>query len=76
MEMKPSDFIDAEDAGRYNVLALESDISDEFYNVGTGVQTSIKQLCDTILELKNSDLVVITIHTVKMMPGRWSRTNR
>ena len=52
------DFIDAEDAGRCNVLALESDISDEFYNVGTGVQTSIKELCDTILEMKNSDLVV------------------
>jgi len=52
------DFIDAEDAGRCNVLALESDVSDEFYNVGTGVQTSIKQLCDMILEMKNSDLVV------------------
>ena len=52
------DFIDAEDAGRCNVLALESNISDEFYNVGTGVQTSIKELCDTILEIKNSDLVV------------------
>ena len=52
------DFIDAEDAGRCNVLALESNISDEFYNVGTGVQTSIKELCDTILEMKNSDLVV------------------
>ena len=52
------DFIDAEDAGRCNVLALESNISDEFYNVGTGIQTSIKELCDTILEIKNSDLVV------------------
>ncbi len=52
------DFIDAEDAGRCNLLALESNISDEFYNVGTGVQTSIKELCDTILEMKNSDLVV------------------
>lgn len=52
------DFIDAEDAGRCNILALESNISDEFYNVGTGVQTSIKELCDTILEIKNSDLVV------------------
>tara|TARA_E500000331_G_scaffold351317_1_gene397729 strand:+ start:382 stop:1350 length:969 start_codon:yes stop_codon:yes gene_type:complete len=52
------DFIDAEDAGRCNVLALESNISDEFYNVGTGVQTSIKELCDTILEIKNSNLVV------------------
>ena len=52
------DFIDAEDAGRCNILALESNISDEFYNVGTGLQTSIKELCDTILEIKNSDLVV------------------
>ena len=52
------DFIDAEDAGRCNVLALESNISDEFYNVGTGIQTSIKELCDTILEIKNSNLVV------------------
>lgn len=52
------DFIDAEDAGRCNILAMQSDISDEFYNVGTGVQTSIKELCDTILEMKNSDLVV------------------
>ena len=32
--------------------------TDEFYNVGTGVQTSIKELCDTILDLKQSDLKV------------------
>ena len=31
---------------------------DELYNVGTGVQTSIKELCDTILELKESKLKV------------------
>ncbi|MFZ1752690.1 MAG: NAD-dependent epimerase/dehydratase family protein [Caldilineaceae bacterium] len=52
------DFIDAEDVARCNVLALQSDVTDDFYNVGTGVQTSIKELCDTILELKNSDLQV------------------
>lgn len=52
------DFIDAEDAGRCNVLAMQADIVDEFYNVGTGVQTSIRELCDTILEMKNSDLIV------------------
>ena len=52
------DFIDVEDVGRCNVLALQSEATDEFYNVGTGVQTSIKELCDTILELKNSDLKV------------------
>jgi UDP-glucose 4-epimerase len=29
------------------------------YNVGTEIQTSIKELCDLILELKGSDLKVI-----------------
>ena len=52
------DFIDVEDVARCNVLALEADAVDEFYNVGTGVQTSIKELCDTILDLKQSDLKV------------------
>ena len=52
------DFIDVEDVARCNIFALLSEISDEFYNVGTGVQTSIKDLCDTILELKNSELKV------------------
>jgi UDP-glucose 4-epimerase len=52
------DFVSVQDAARANVLALQSDISDEFYNVGTGVQTSIKELCDLILELTGSDLEV------------------
>jgi UDP-glucose 4-epimerase len=52
------DFIDVEDVARCNVLALQSDANDEFYNVGSGVQTSIKQLCDLILELKQSELQV------------------
>jgi UDP-glucose 4-epimerase len=52
------DFIDVEDVARCNVLALQADAVDEFYNVGTGVQTTIKELCDTILELKQSDLKV------------------
>ena len=52
------DFIDVEDAGRCNVMALESESTDQFYNVGTGIQTSIKELCDTILEMRKSSLVV------------------
>jgi UDP-glucose 4-epimerase len=52
------DFVTARDVGRCNVLSLEADVTDEFYNVGTGVQTSIKELCDLILELKQSDLKV------------------
>ena len=52
------DFIYVEDVARSNVLALKAISTDEFYNVGSGVQTSIKELCDLILELKESDLKV------------------
>lgn len=52
------DFIDVEDVARSNVCALEAEVTDEFYNVGTGVQTSIKELCDTILDLRQSELKV------------------
>lgn len=52
------DFVTARDVGRCNVLSLQSEATDEFYNVGTGIQTSIKQLCDLILDLKDSSLKV------------------
>ena len=52
------DFIYVEDVARANVLALKAISTDEFYNVGSGVQTSIKELCDLILELKESNLEV------------------
>ncbi len=52
------DFIYVEDVARCNVDALKAEVTDEFYNVGSGVQTSIKQLCDLILEMKQSSLTV------------------
>ena len=52
------DFIDVEDVGRCNVLALQSEATDEFFNVGTGIQTSIRELCNTILDLRQSNLEV------------------
>jgi UDP-glucose 4-epimerase len=52
------DFIYVEDVARCNVQALKSSTNYGFYNVGTEVQTSIKELCDLILELKKSDLKV------------------
>lgn len=52
------DFIYVEDAARANVLALKAISSDEFYNVGSGVQTKISELCELILKLKNSNLKV------------------
>ena len=52
------DFIYVEDVARCNIAALKSDTNFGMYNVGTEVQTSIKQLCDTILDLKKSGLKV------------------
>lgn len=52
------DFIYVEDVARFNVAALVSNAKFGFYNVGTEIQTSIKQLCDLILELKKSNLKV------------------
>ncbi len=52
------DFIYVEDVARCNIEAMRSTVKHGFYNVGTEVQTSIGQLCDTILKLKKSDLKV------------------
>ena len=52
------DFIYVEDVARSNVCALKAEATDSFYNVGSGIQTSIKELCDLILMLKQSDLKV------------------
>ena len=52
------DFIYVEDVARSNIAALKSDINLGMYNVGTEVQTSIKELCELILSLKKSNLNV------------------
>ena len=50
------DFVFVGDVARANVLAAQSDVTDEVFNVGTGVQTSLKELCDLLLELSGSAL--------------------
>lgn len=52
------DFIYVEDVARSNLDSIKSETNFGFYNVGTEVQTSIKELCELILELKKSDLKV------------------
>lgn len=52
------DFIYVEDVAKANISALTSKIECGFYNVGTEVQTTVKDLCETILRLKKSSLKV------------------
>ena len=50
------DFVFVEDVARANLLAAQSDITDEAFNVGTGIQTSLKELCHMVLRLTGSPL--------------------
>jgi len=50
------DFVHVRDAARANVLALESDATDDFFNVGTGVRTTINELVQLLVELDGSGI--------------------
>jgi len=50
------DFVFVGDVARANVLAAQSNVTDEVFNVGTGVQTSLSELCNLLLQLPGSSL--------------------
>ena len=50
------DFVHVEDVARANVLALESDVTDDFLNIGIGVKTTINELVAKLLALTGSTL--------------------
>jgi len=50
------DFVHVEDVARANILALKADATDEFFNVGMGVKTTIDELVQMLLEITGSDL--------------------
>ena len=52
------DFIHVDDVARANILALKSDASDEFFNVGAGIKTTINELVHLLLEITNSKLKI------------------
>lgn len=52
------DFVHVEDVARANLCAMQSDATDAFYNVGRGIGTSIRELCQVLLDLTGSDLEI------------------
>jgi UDP-glucose 4-epimerase len=48
------DFIYVADCGRANVCAMKAEAADSFYNVGSGIKTTIKEVAEILLELTNS----------------------
>jgi len=50
------DFIFVEDVAKANILGMQTEVADEFFNIGMGVGTTINELVDMLLELTGSDL--------------------
>ena len=50
------DFIYIEDVARSNILALESDVSDDVFNVASGTETSLNELAAALLKVMGSKL--------------------
>jgi UDP-glucose 4-epimerase len=49
------DFVYVTDCAAANVCAMKADATDRFYNVGTGVRTSLKELAQIVLDITGSD---------------------
>jgi UDP-glucose 4-epimerase len=52
------DFVYVGDCADANVCAMKADATDRFYNVGTGLKTSIQELAELLLEVAGSDLEI------------------
>lgn len=50
------DFVYIEDVARSNILALQSDIEDDVFNVASGTETSLNELAAALLQVMGSDL--------------------
>ena len=50
------DFVYVGDCADANVAAMKAETADRFYNVGTGVRTTIAELADALLEITGSDV--------------------
>ena len=52
------DFIHVRDVARANVCALKGSATNDFYNVGCGIKTTIKELVELLLELTGCNLEI------------------
>ena len=50
------DFVYVEDIARANILAAQSEVTDEVFNVASGVETSLNDLAHALLKVMGSDL--------------------
>lgn len=50
------DFVYIEDIARANILAVKTDVTDEVFNIASGIETSLNDLAHSLLKVMRSDL--------------------
>jgi UDP-glucose 4-epimerase len=50
------DFIHVTDIARANILSMKAEVTDQFFNIGTGVKTTINELVHLLLKISDSSL--------------------
>lgn len=50
------DFVYIDDVARANIIALQSDITDDVFNIASGIETSLNDLAQTTLKVMKSSL--------------------
>lgn len=72
------DFVYIDDVARSNVLALQSDLDDEVFNVASGTETSLHDLAATLLQVMESDLLPVygPERSVNAVPRRLASTEK
>ncbi|MTJ47264.1 SDR family NAD(P)-dependent oxidoreductase [Dolichospermum sp. UHCC 0259] len=54
--LQTMDFVSVEDIAKANILAAQSNITDEVFNIASGVETSLNDLAFSLLKVMKSDL--------------------
>jgi nucleoside-diphosphate-sugar epimerase len=57
--LQTMDFVYVGDIARANVIAANSELTDEVFNVASGVETSLLELAEALLQVMDSDLSVV-----------------
>jgi UDP-glucose 4-epimerase len=65
------DLVYVGDVARANILAAQSDVTDRVFNVGSGTETTLRQLCEKVLEMNGrTDLTPVHEPERKVNPVR------
>jgi UDP-glucose 4-epimerase len=70
------DFVHVADVASANVLAMQSDVSGEAFNVGSGGEASVREITERLIALTGSDVEPVYDHGQRVVMRRRVGSNR